>query len=123
MSAVVKDTEGNVETITQRITIQRSLQLIKKGSQSLLVVTDEAGNDIFRNTYDNDLSAYRIDNVQVPQKIRFDATDIRVKNEGYQLKDAQWKFENTERVGLKTELEVIEEKRYDVLVTYIFTRP
>ena len=58
----------------------------------------------------------------LPQTLTFDATDIRVKNEGYELKEVLWKIDTEERKGLKIDVNFVEEKRYEVLGTYVFVK-
>lgn len=122
VNVAIRDTEQNTVTLSEKITIQRPLQLVKKGSDSLMNVTDQAGESVIRNTYDRDLSAYRIEGIQIPQKLSFDATDVRVKNEGYELKEVYWKTGTDERKGLKIDVDFVEEKRYEVVATYVFVR-
>lgn len=122
VSATIRDTEQNTVTFTEKVVIQRPLQLVRKGSESLLSVTDQSGEMILKNTYDRDLEAYRIEGIQIPQKLAFDATDVRVKNEGYELKEVLWKIGDTERKGFKIEQDFVEEKRYEIVSTYVFVR-
>lgn len=55
ISAVIRDTEKNSVTLSEKIVIQRPLQLTKKGNDSLLSVIDESGASVIKNTYDRDL--------------------------------------------------------------------
>ncbi len=123
VSAEITDSAGNKVTLSEKITLQKPLQLVKKsGSDSLLSVKDQSGNQLLKNAYDRELGAYRIENFQTPQKIMFDATDVRVKNDGFELKEVSWKIGNEERKGMKLEYDFVEERRYEVTVQYIFVK-
>ena len=122
VTAVVKDSEWTSQTFVEDISIKRALQLVKRGNESLLRVVSPSGDNLIKDSYDNDISAYHISNIQIPQKISLDATDIRVKDEGFELKDVEWKMDTIQKKWLKIDIELIEEKRYEIVVGYIFTR-
>jgi hypothetical protein len=77
---VVTDTEKNSVTFTEKIDIIRPLQLIKKGSNSLLIVEDEEGKGLISDTYDHDYGAYRVQDIRLPVKVVFDAKNVVVTN-------------------------------------------
>ncbi len=123
ISAVIQDNKKNSVTLSERIVIERPLQLTKKGYVSLLKVEDESRSSVISDTFDRELDAYRISWLSLPQTLTFDATDVRVKNEGYELKEVLWKIDTEERKGLKIDVNFVEEKRYEVAVTYVFVKP
>jgi PKD repeat protein len=47
---------------------------------------------------------------------------MRVKNEGYTLKEVTWKIGGDDRKGLNVSYDFVEEKRYDVAVNYVFAK-
>jgi hypothetical protein len=56
-------------------------------------------------------------------KLRFDATDVKVENYGYDLSDVEWDFDGDdvfERKGMIQQYELIEEKRHMFQVRYTF---
>lgn len=81
---------------------------------------DESGNNLIENTFDINTKSYRINDIQIPSKITFDATDITIRNEGYELGKVLWKIADDEVSGNKIDYDFVEEIRYEVLVTYVF---
>lgn len=62
--------------------------------------------------------------VTSPIYIKFDATDVKVDNYGYELTSVDWNLDGDsvfEENGPKTKYELIEEKRYTFQVRYTFT--
>lgn len=98
LSAVLRDTAGNTVTISDKITIKAPLTLIKNSnSDSMIKVTNETGESLLQGTYNADIRAYKIENFTIPSKLKFDASDVRVKNPGYELTDVQWDFGGEEK--------------------------
>ncbi|MFZ4461419.1 MAG: hypothetical protein ACOYN2_02515 [Patescibacteria group bacterium] len=98
ISAVLRDTAGNTVTVTERITIKAPLALIRNSnSDSMIKVTNDSGESLLKGTYNSDLRAYKIENFTIPSKLTFDASDVRVKNPGYELTDVQWDFGGDEK--------------------------
>ncbi len=120
--AEVIDSEKNKADFVEKITIQRPLQLSKKWTDSLLMATDESGTDIIKGTFDHDFWSYRIQNIQIPQKITFNGENIRVTNPGYEVKEILWKIGGEEKKGTKIDYNFVEEKQYEILVTYVFAK-
>lgn len=60
ISAVIQDNKKNSVTLSERIVIERPLQLTKKGYVSLLKVEDESRSSVISDTFDRELDAYRI---------------------------------------------------------------
>lgn len=104
----------------EKVEIKPPLQLLKKGNDSLLKVLDESGNNLIENTFDVNTKSYRINSIQIPSKITFDATDITIRNEGYELGKVLWKIADDQLSGNKIEYDFVEEIRYEILVTYVF---
>jgi PKD repeat protein len=123
ISVELTDSARNKVTLSEKFKIDRPLLLVRKsGSESLLRITGENGESLIAGAFSNDLWAYVVEGTTIPQKISFDATDMRVKNEGYTLKEVTWKIGNDDRKGLKISYDFVEEKRHDVTVNYIFAK-
>lgn len=88
------DAANNTAEIEGELDIKRPLNLdASVGGDPLLKVTDESGKNILTaSTYDRGGNAYRVDDLQVPSKLKFDANDIRVRNQGYDLESVEWVF-------------------------------
>jgi chitodextrinase len=123
VSVELVDTSKNTIVITEKISIQKPLQLTKGSSDSTqLRVEDLEWNSLIRDAYDRELQAYKIGWFSVPTKMIFDASDVRVQNSWYELKEVEWKFNNDIKKGLRVEYEFIGEKRYVVDVSYAFEK-
>ncbi len=123
MSAKLTDTAGNSVTISEKISVKAPLALIKdSNSDSSIKVTDEAGNSMLKGTYNSDLRAYKIESMTIPSKLTFDASDVRVKNAGFELKNVKWDIDGSEKQGLVVTHEFVTEKRYEINIKYLFAK-
>lgn len=123
----ITDSAGNVTAVEELIPLVEPLKLVKWpiGTPSYLKIADTTGNSLVDNTtYNPTLQAYYIPATDIPATIWFDATDVQVENPGYELTNVEWNFdgdESFEKTGLKSQYELITEKRYTILVRYTFT--
>ena len=121
---LIGDSAGNITTIEERFSLISPLLLTKtKEALSFLRVTNAVGKSLIDSTYNMSLRAYAIRNIATPMNIRFDATDVKVENYGYELTSVEWDFDGDdvfETKGMIKEYELIEEKRYVFQVRYTF---
>jgi PKD repeat protein len=123
ISVELTDSARNKVTLSEKFRIDRPLLLVRRSwSESLLRILGEDGESLIAGAFSRDLGAYLVEGITIPQKISFDATDMRVKNEWYTLKEVTWKIGNDDRKGLRISYDFVEEKRYDVTVNYVFAK-
>ena len=121
----LNDSSGNITDLSESFSMLIPLKLVKGTyAESLLKITDDSNKSLIDRSYSKSLAAYYITDVTAPLNIRFDATDLKVENYGYELSDVEWDFDGDgefEKTGNKAKYELIEEKRYAFLVRYTFT--
>lgn len=63
------------------------------------------------STYDRGGGVYRVSELPIPSKLKFDANDVRVKNSGYELDSVEWTFgkDGPKKVGMQAEYEFVKE--------------
>lgn len=61
--------------------------------------------------YDRGGGVYRVSDLSIPSKLKFDANDVRVKNSGYELDSVEWTFgkDGPKKVGMQAEYEFVKE--------------
>lgn len=117
------DAAGSQAQIEGEVDIKRPLSILRsEGDQPLLKVLDDSEENLLKDAFDRSIDAYRIERFTVPSKIVFDATDVRVKNPGYELETVEWKFgsDGPEKLGKRIEYEIVRDGRFEVQVRYVF---
>ncbi|MDQ1343779.1 MAG: hypothetical protein QG650_499, partial [Patescibacteria group bacterium] len=117
------DAAGNTVDIESEFVIKRPLILMRsEGDEPLLRVSDSSDTNLLKDTYDRTTDAYRIQKFSIPSKLTFDATDVRVRNTGYQLESVEWTFGNggPQKTGLNVNYELVRDGRFEVTVKYLF---
>ncbi|NDK19806.1 PKD domain-containing protein [Candidatus Gracilibacteria bacterium] len=129
MTLILSDSAGGTTELKDNFSILQPMQLINGGdgkttySPSLLKIKDTTGKSLIENTYNRSIKAYLISDAIAPMIVGFDATDVKVENIGYELDKVEWDFNEDrvfEKIGFKTEYELIEGKRYTFIVRYTF---
>lgn len=126
VSVVITDSAGNTTELVENIVGSSPLKLTRSPhAESFLEILDPKDKSVLDNTYNKPLLAYVIDDLSmdVPTNLTFNATDVKVDNFGYELEKVEWDFDNDgtfEKESLKTQYELIEEKRYTIRVKYTF---
>lgn len=126
-TVALTDAANNTAELEGELDIKRPLNLDSSvGGDPLLKVTDESGKNILTaSTYDRGGNAYRVGDLAIPSKLKFDANDVRVRNTGYDLESVEWVFGRggEKKAGMQIEHEFIKEGRFEVSVKYVFHNP
>ncbi len=124
ITAELTDSASNSVTIRTKMFVTEPLTLLKNSNQeSLLKITTEWSNaNLIIGNYDRNIESYRLQDIAIPGEYTFNATDIRVKNEGFELQEARWNLDSQEKKWLKTSFQLLDERRYEITVTYSFKK-
>lgn len=116
------DAAGSQVQLDGEIDVKRPLGLMRsEGDQPLLKVLDSTEENLLKDSFDRSIDAYRIQRFTVPTKLVFDATDVRVRNPGYELESVNWRFgPDGEKTGNRVEYELVRDGRFEVEVNYVF---
>lgn len=117
------DAAGNSVDIEGELDIKRPLRLeTADGGAPLLKVTDSGDENLIASAYERNIDAYRVQKFTVPSKLVFDASDVRVKNPGYELENVEWTFgkNGIKKSGLRVDYELVQDGRFEVFVKYVF---
>lgn len=91
-------------------------------NNSLIRVQDAAAKSAIDGTWQKDLGLYHI-KVGIPTKLYFDASFVKTKDVGYNLKKVEWDVDwdgKFDKVWEKIDIEFLEDKKYTINVQYSF---